>query len=69
MCNIATAILKYINIEQLSNIVDINGAAIIAGSILSFLANIGKAHPSVFARHAVPIKVKPSTTAIFKLLY
>ena len=61
--------LKYISIEQLSSIVEIIGAAIIAGSIFNFFASIGKAQPNIFARHAVPINVNPSTIAIFKFPY
>ena len=62
-----TAILKYINNEQASTIVVINGEAITAGSNPSFLANIGRVQPTSFATVIVINKVPHTTKEIVKL--
>ncbi len=61
------AILKYINNEQASTIVVINGEAITAGSNPSFLANIGSVQPTSFATVIVINKVAHTTKEIVKL--
>ena len=61
------AILKKIKTEQVSRIVESKGAAISAGSTLSFSASIGRTQPIHFARRTVPIRLKPDTRASFEI--
>lgn len=56
--NILIAMLKYTNTEHVSTSVVINGAAIIAGSTLHFLAIIGSIQPIHFDKITVPINDK-----------
>ena len=61
------AILKYINNEQASTIVVINGDAITAGSKPIFLARIGRVQPTSFATVMVISNVKHTTKEIVTL--
>ena len=63
------SILKKINTDVESTIVEISGAAIIAGSSLIFLARIGNVHPINFERITVHINVSETITATFNCLY
>lgn len=63
---ILVTIVKYMTIEQVSTMVVINGAAIIAGSIFNLFANKGSMHPIIFDKTIVHIKVNPIATAKIK---
>ena len=65
ICNINVDILKYTNTDNVSTIVVIKGAAIIAGSHFIFLASIGNIQPNNFAIITVQISVALTTIAIF----
>ena len=60
------AILKYINIEQLSTMVEISGAAISAGSSPTFFANIGSDEPIIFAN--ITVQIIDSETAAERII-
>ncbi len=57
------------SMEQVSKIVLINGLAIIAGSILNFLASNGSVHPTNFAIIIIPINERKITADSLKSLY
>ena len=59
------AILKKIRTEHISETVVITGVAIRAGSILIFLASIGREQPKKLANMTVPSKDNATTTANF----
>lgn len=56
------AIVKYTINDKESSIVEINGLAIIAGSMPSFSAIIGKSDPTDLAIITIPIIVRPTTS-------
>ena len=55
------ATLKNTVTEQVSNIADMSGAAIRAGSSLSFFARIGREQPSSIAKTVVVTRLIPVT--------
>lgn len=69
MLKTSVAMLKNINTDNVSTIVVISGAAIIAGSSFNFFAIIGNIHPNSFAIITVQISVTPTTKAIFASWY
>ena len=53
--------------ERASTIVVIKGLAITAGSNPTFLASMGRVHPTTFAMNMVTTKVKHTTEAMVRL--
>ena len=61
--------LKNTKTEHVSNIVEISGAAIIAGSSFNFLQISGNIEPKLLDIIIVTTSVSPTTTASCKSLY